>query len=98
MTNKERFAAGELSAEEYAMALEIDNERLAKKAANTAALRMKVSDKGGMSLYGLGRFPVTLYKEQWIRLMSFASEIVGFLKENEAAFSTKDNPKVKTAA
>ena len=41
-------------------------------------LRMKVSEKGGLSIYGLGRFPVTLYKEQWTRLLDYADEIASF--------------------
>ena len=51
---------------------------------------MKVSEKGGLSVYGLGRFPVTLYKEQWIRLLEYADEIKSFLKENDRLFKTKE--------
>jgi hypothetical protein len=52
-------------------------------------LRLKVSEKGGISVYGLGRFPVTLYKEQWIRLLDHAGEIKSFLKENEHLLKVK---------
>jgi hypothetical protein len=52
-------------------------------------LRLKVSEKGGISVYGLGRFPVTLYKEQWIRLLDHAEEIKSFLKENEHLLKVK---------
>jgi hypothetical protein len=52
-------------------------------------LRLKVSEKGGVSVYGLGRFPVTLYKEQWIRLLDHAEEIKSFLKENDALLKAK---------
>jgi hypothetical protein len=45
-------------------------------------LSLKIADKGGISLYGLGRFPVTLYYEQWIRLLEFAPSINTFLVEN----------------
>jgi hypothetical protein len=52
-------------------------------------LRLKVSEKGGLSVYGLGRFPVTLYKEQWIRLLDQADEIKAFLKENDQQLKAK---------
>jgi hypothetical protein len=48
-----------------------------------------VSEKGGVSVYGLGRFPVTLYKEQWTKLLSMADEILGFIKENEPKLKAK---------
>jgi hypothetical protein len=50
---------------------------------------MKVSEKGGVSVYGLGRFPVTLYKEQWVRLLEMADEIRAFIHENEGSLKTK---------
>jgi hypothetical protein len=52
-------------------------------------LRLKISEKGGLSVYGLGRFPVTLYKEQWIRLLDHVDEIKHFLQENEQQLKTK---------
>jgi len=52
-------------------------------------LRLKVSEKGDLSVYGLGRFPVTLYKEQWIRLLDQADEIKSFLKENDQQLKAK---------
>jgi len=52
-------------------------------------LRMKISEKGGLSVYGLGRFPVTLYKEQWARLLSHAEEIKKFLQENDRNLKAK---------
>jgi hypothetical protein len=51
---------------------------------------LKVSEKGGVSVYGLGRFPVTLYKEQWGRLLDMAEEIRAFIKENESKLKAKD--------
>ncbi|MBL8992571.1 MAG: hypothetical protein JNM63_04475 [Spirochaetia bacterium] len=51
---------------------------------------LKVSQKGAVSLYGLGRFPVTLYKEQWERILGSVELIKGFIKENEAALSVKN--------
>ena len=53
-------------------------------------LRLKVGEKGGLSVYGLGRFPVTLYKEQWIRLLNQADEIRSFLKENDRLLKAKE--------
>jgi len=47
-----------------------------------AALTFKVSEKGGVSVYGLGRFPVTLYYEQWVRLLEHGDELKGFLEDN----------------
>ena len=50
---------------------------------------MKVSEKGEVSIYGLGRFPVTLYKEQWIRLLDMADDIRSFIAENESKLKAK---------
>ena len=52
-------------------------------------LRLKVSEKGGLSVYGLGRFPVTLYKEQWSRLLEYADEIKTFLIDNDQQLKAK---------
>jgi hypothetical protein len=49
-----------------------------------------VSEKGGLSLYGMGRFPVTLYKEQWIRILGSAAEIEAFIRENDSKLKTKE--------
>ena len=59
---------------------------LEKKGSNrrTGALEFRVGEKGGVSVYGLGRFPVTLYYEQWIRLLDAAQDLRGFLEENKA--------------
>ena len=51
---------------------------------------MKVSEKGAVSIYGMGRFPVTLYKEQWVKLLDMSSEIRNFTAENEALLKSKD--------
>lgn len=50
----------------------------------------KVSEKGGVSVYGLGRFPVTLYYEQWVRLLDHAEQIKSFLEENKSRLKMKD--------
>ncbi len=52
-------------------------------------ITMKVSEKGALSLYGLGRFPVTLYKEQWARVLDKADEIRKFVKSNDEKLKTK---------
>lgn len=53
-------------------------------------ISLKVSEKGGLSVYGLGRFPVTLYKEQWRKVLASASDIEAFLRENDAQLKTKE--------
>jgi hypothetical protein len=53
------------------------------------ALDYKVSEKGGVSVYGLGRFPVTLYYEQWIRLLDQADQIRAFMEENKSHLKMK---------
>jgi hypothetical protein len=67
--------------------LKAENERL--KSQRGRSVSLKVSEKGGVSVYGLGRFPVTLYKEQWTKLLSMADEIRTFIKENDAVLKTK---------
>ena len=64
-----------------------ENETLKKSA---SSIRMKVSEKGAVSVYGMGRFPVTLYKEQWLRLLDMSAEIRAFIAANEAQLKTKD--------
>ena len=68
--------------------LRAENEALKARAQRAGQLR--VSDKGGVSVYGLGRFPVTLYKEQWRRLLDMADEIRAFIREHESELKTKD--------
>ena len=64
-------------------------ENAALKNRSTKGVSMKVSEKGGLSVYGLGRFPITLYKEQWARLLDMADDIRAFLKANDAQLKTK---------
>ncbi len=68
-------------------ALKKENEELKK--GNPASPTLKVSPKGGVSLYGLGRFPVTLYKEQWLKLLDQADEIRKFIEAHSAQLRTK---------
>ena len=67
--------------------LRAENEAL--KARSRRGITLKVSEKGGVSVYGLGRFPVTLYKEQWTKLLDLADDIRTFIRENEAQLKTK---------
>ena len=67
--------------------IKAENERL--KRAASRGINLKVSEKGGVSVYGLGRFPVTLYKEQWEKLLDVADEIRAFIRDNTAALKTK---------
>ncbi len=67
--------------------LRAENERLKQRANRPTSL--KVSEKGGVSVYGLGRFPVTLYKEQWTKLLDMADEIRAFIKENSSKLKSK---------
>jgi hypothetical protein len=68
--------------------LRAENEALKKPARGQMSL--KVSEKGDLSVYGLGRFPVTLYKEQWVRLLAMSDEIRNFIRENDSALKTKE--------
>jgi hypothetical protein len=68
--------------------LKAENEALKAKTARATSLR--VSEKGGVSVYGLGRFPVTLYKEQWLKLLGMTEEIRAFIAENEGKLKTKE--------
>jgi len=68
--------------------LRSENERL-KRTAASRGMTIKVSEKGGVSVYGLGRFPVTLYKEQWIKLLDLADELRAFIAANEPALKSK---------
>ena len=65
-------------------------ENAALKARPSRGVSMKVSEKGALSVYGLGRFPVTLYQEQWLKLLDMAEEIRAFVKENEGKLKKKE--------
>jgi hypothetical protein len=68
--------------------LKAENERL--KGAQSRGMSMKVSEKGALSVYGLGRFPVTLYKEQWTKLLAMADDIKAFLRDNDDKLKSKE--------
>ena len=65
------------------------NENAALKKGAAPGLSMKVSEKGALSIYGMGRFPVTLYKEQWLKLLNISDEIRAFIAANEARLKSK---------
>jgi hypothetical protein len=66
------------------------HENAALKKGASSSVRMKVSEKGAVSIYGMGRFPVTLYKEQWLKLLDMSDEIRAFIAANEAQLKAKD--------
>jgi len=68
--------------------LRAENERL--KRSQTRGTTLKVSEKGGVSVYGLGRFPVTLYQEQWRKLLDMADDIRAFIRDHASELKTKE--------
>jgi hypothetical protein len=68
--------------------LRAENDQLKNK--GVRGLSLKVSEKGGLSLYGVGRFPVTLYKEQWRKILGMAGEIEEFIRKNESSLKSKE--------
>jgi len=66
-------------------------ENAALKKTSARGLSLKVSEKGALSVYGLGRFPVTLYKEQWKKLLDLSEDIRAFLQANDAQLKSKDS-------
>ena len=68
--------------------LRAENEALKNK--NSRGLGLKVSEKGAVSLYGVGRFPVTLYKEQWTKILAMKEEIEAFIQANNQLLKTKE--------
>jgi len=68
--------------------LRSENSALKKGAAT--GITLKVSEKGGLSVYGMGRFPITLYKEQWLKLMDMSDAMRAFIAANDSLLKTKD--------
>jgi hypothetical protein len=80
----------EESTEQKLARLEAENQALREQVERKPGqLRLKVSEKGALSVYGLGRFPVTLYKEQWTRLLDHTDEIKTFIKDNDQQLKAK---------
>jgi hypothetical protein len=87
LSRQEKF----MSEEDLKAELErLKNENASLKRGAATGIRMKVSEKGAVSIYGMGRFPVTLYKEQWLRLLDMSPEIRNFIAENDARLKTKE--------
>jgi hypothetical protein len=68
--------------------LRTENAQLKNK--DKGGITLKVSEKSAVSLYGMGRFPVTLYKEQWLRILGNAPEIETFIRDNESRLKSKE--------
>ena len=79
-----------MSDEEKAELERLRQENAALKKGAASGVRIKVSEKGAVSIYGMGRFPVTLYKEQWLKLLDMSHDIRAFITANEAQLKTKD--------
>ena len=79
-----------MSDEEMKAELErLRNENAALKQGAATGITMKVSEKGGLSVYGMGRFPITLYKEQWLKLLDMSDAIRSFIAANDSVLKTK---------
>ena len=79
-----------MSDEEMKAELErLRNENAALKKGAATGITMKVSEKGGLSVYGMGRFPITLYKEQWLKLMDMSDAIRSFISANDSELKAK---------
>ena len=70
--------------------LRAENARLKQQSTKAGSLAFKVSEKGAVSVYGLGRFPVTLYQEQWDKLLGQIDELRSFIEANRASLKKKD--------
>jgi len=80
-----------MSDEELKAELErLRSENAALRRGASSGIRIKASDKGAVSIYGMGRFPVTLYKEQWLKLLDMAAEIRAFIAANESQLKAKE--------
>lgn len=77
------------TAEQELARLREENEKLKASFVSGRALSMKIGEKGALSVYGMGRFPVTLYKEQWVKLLGFSEQIQTFIKANESRLKSK---------
>jgi hypothetical protein len=69
-----------------------ENEELRQKVQKGKTLELRVSQKGALSVYGLNRFPVTLYKEQWERLLEISDSIKEFIKQHESELAVRNKP------
>ena len=80
-----------MSDEELKAELErLRKENAALKKGASSGVRLKISEKGAVSVYGMGRFPVTSYKEQWLKQLNMSDDIRAFITANEAQLKAKD--------
>jgi hypothetical protein len=79
-----------MSIEEQLAALQAENAKLKAAQAKRTTITLKVSEKGGISAYGLGRFPCTLYAQQWLKLLDQADNIRVFIETNKSKLTFKD--------
>jgi hypothetical protein len=86
---KDPQRSGSMSEDMKAELERLRQENAALKKGASRGISMKVSEKGGLSIYGLGRFPVTLYKEQWTKLLELSDEIKQFIKDHNSELKTK---------
>ncbi len=70
--------------------LRAENERLKQQSTKAGSLSFRVSEKGAVSVYGLGRFPVTLYQEQWDKLLAQVDDLRRFIEANRASLKKKE--------
>lgn len=75
--------------------LEAENAKLTASKSTHQSITLKVSEKAAVSVYGLGRFPVTLYGEQWAKLIAKGADILAFIEVNKARLSTKADSKAR---
>jgi hypothetical protein len=68
----------------------LQKENAVLKKGTARGVHLKVAEKGGLSVYGLGRFPVTLYKEQWLKLLDLAEEIKEFISSHQGELKSKE--------
>lgn len=80
-----------MTPEQELAALKAENEKLRAKVEKRSTISFKVSEKGALSVYGLGRFPVTLYRQQWERLIGVVPEITAFITANAGKLKVKED-------
>jgi len=80
----------ELTNEEREELEQLRKQKAIREAQDKKGISFKVSEKGGVSVYGLGRFPVTLYQEQWLRLFTEVENLKTFIDENKSRLKTKE--------
>jgi hypothetical protein len=85
------------NAELMAIIKRLQDENAALRNSSAAKLTLKVSEKGAVCLYGMGKWPVTLYANQWLKVLDMAEQIKGFIKANKALLSVKEGEAINIA-